>query len=84
MKKKRYHLTNKLSQIFSGNLSLASPRFLDGLDHESPILERGKSNHLWCNVTGHPEPEIRWEYVSYIFLLITKDTSSNELINKKY
>ncbi|KAH9592566.1 hypothetical protein MS3_00004447 [Schistosoma haematobium] len=40
----------------------SSPRFLDGLDHESPILERGKSNHLWCNVTGHPEPEIRWEY----------------------
>ncbi|CAH8874719.1 unnamed protein product [Trichobilharzia szidati] len=40
----------------------SSPRFLDGLDHESPILERGKPNYLWCNVTGQPEPEIRWEY----------------------
>ncbi|CAH8597851.1 unnamed protein product [Schistosoma turkestanicum] len=40
----------------------SSPRFLDGLDHESPILERGKSHYLWCNVTGHPEPEIHWEY----------------------
>ncbi|KAH8869242.1 Hemicentin 1 [Schistosoma japonicum] len=37
---------------------MTSPRFLDGLDHESPILERGKPNYLWCNVTGHPEPEI--------------------------
>ncbi|TPP57161.1 Hemicentin 1 [Fasciola gigantica] len=40
----------------------SAPGFTDSLDHESPVMERGKSNALWCNATGYPEPKIRWEY----------------------
>ncbi|CAL8103250.1 unnamed protein product [Calicophoron daubneyi] len=40
----------------------SAPKFTDGKDHESPIFLRGKPNDIWCNVTGHPEPEVRWEY----------------------
>ncbi|KAA0186981.1 Hemicentin 1, partial [Fasciolopsis buskii] len=40
----------------------SAPGFPDGQDHESPVMERGKSNALWCNATGYPDPEIRWEY----------------------
>ncbi|KAF8561358.1 hypothetical protein P879_00953, partial [Paragonimus westermani] len=41
---------------------LSAPSFGDGKDHESPVFERGKPHSLWCNVTGNPEPVIRWEY----------------------
>ncbi|KAF6771871.1 hypothetical protein AHF37_09234 [Paragonimus kellicotti] len=42
--------------------SQGAPNFGDGKDHESPVFERGKPHSLWCNVTGNPEPVIRWEY----------------------
>ncbi|VDP65418.1 unnamed protein product [Echinostoma caproni] len=41
----------------------SAPNFPDGEDHESPVMERGKANSLWCNATGYPDPEIRWEYL---------------------
>ncbi|GAA55160.1 hemicentin-1 [Clonorchis sinensis] len=40
----------------------AAPSITDGKDHETPIFERGKPSHLWCNVSGNPEPTVRWEY----------------------
>lgn len=44
----------------------AKPFFEDGLDHETPELVRGKSAILWCNVTGFPQPKIKWSTVSLL------------------
>ena len=34
---------------------------------ETPEFLKGSVTDLWCNVTGFPKPQIKWNYVSFEF-----------------